>query len=105
MNVDLAADWARYQLQSDIFMSAVPSAAGRPMVPALLKALYKRHLSRYAIQHLQVISGKSFGYHPETFWWDQKKVFRKWKTASSVWPAIPLCFMEVLRIPGCLENL
>ena len=78
-DVVLAADWARYQLQMDIFMSGVPSAAGRPMVPILVKALYKMHLSQYATQHLQVISGKSFGYYPEMLWWDQRKVYKKWE--------------------------
>jgi hypothetical protein len=78
---DLAteAEAARYQLQVDLFESPLPSAIGMPMVPILLKALYKRHLSRYAVQHLQVISGKSFGYHPEMLWHDQKKVFEKWE--------------------------
>jgi len=74
-----AAEAARYQFQIDIFESPVPSAIGEPMVPILLKALYKRHLSRYAIQHLQVISGKSFGYYAEMPWADQKKVFERWQ--------------------------
>ena len=63
-----AAEYVRNGLLREIITSSVPADVGKPMVPILLDAAEKGYYTRFCIQNLQIITGHSFGYSPESLW-------------------------------------
>ena len=86
-DVESAGNYIREALLKDIFISSVPGDVGDPMLPALIKALRVHYLRRHAVQGLQIISGLSFGYPPESlldpgnliFKVRQKRAIARWE--------------------------